>query len=87
MPYLALHQHCDVYKHVVQLFDAALQADDVLVSGFDLTQGLFGDARVHDLRWTTRGSQYRRTTGAAEAKAKPKPKVPAFPVEKLLRFY
>lgn len=69
-PYLALHQHGDVYKHVVQLFDAALQADDVLVSGFDLTQGLFGDAGVHDLRWANRGGKYRRTTGAPEAKAK-----------------
>lgn len=55
VPYLALHQHGDVYKHVVQLFDAALQADDVLVSRFDLTQGLFGDAGVHDLRLMTRG--------------------------------
>lgn len=54
MPYLALHQHGDVYKHVVELFDAALQADDVLVPGFNLTQGLFRDARVHDLCWTQR---------------------------------
>lgn len=52
MPYLALHQHGNVYEHVVELFDAALQADDVLVPGFDLTQGLFRDARVHDLCWT-----------------------------------
>lgn len=58
MPYLALHQHGDVYEHVVKLFDAALQADDVLVSGFDLTQGLFGDAGVHDLCLTQRGGQY-----------------------------
>lgn len=55
VPYLALHQHGDVYEHVVELFDAALQADDVLVPGFDLTQGLFRDARVHDLGWTQRG--------------------------------
>lgn len=54
MPYLALHQHGDVYEHVVELFDAALQADDVLVPGFDLIQGLFRDARVHDLCWTQR---------------------------------
>lgn len=61
VPYLALHQHSDVYKHVVQLFDAALQADDVLVSRFDLTQGLFGNAGVHDLRLTTMGGKYGHT--------------------------
>lgn len=70
VPYLALHQHGDVYKHVVQLFDAALQADDVLVSGFDLTQGLFGDAGVHDLRLTTRGGKERHARSTPEAKAK-----------------
>lgn len=48
--YLAFHQHGNVNKHVVQLLDAALQTDDVFVSGFNFTQGLFGDARVHDLR-------------------------------------
>lgn len=53
--YLALHQHGDVYKHVVQLLDAALQTDDVFVSGFDLAQGLFRDPRVHNL---SRGEVY-----------------------------
>ncbi len=47
--YLALHQHGDVYKHIVQLLDAAFQTDDVFVSGFNLTQGLFRDPRVHNL--------------------------------------
>lgn len=70
MSYLALHQHGDVYEHVVELFDAALQADDVLVPGFDLTQGLFRDARVHDLCWT-QICKYRRTAEAPEAGAKP----------------
>lgn len=48
--YLAFHQHGNVNKHVVQLLDATLQTDNVFVSGFNFTQGLFGDARVHDLR-------------------------------------
>lgn len=48
--YLAFHQHGNVNKHVVQLLDATLQTDDVFVSGFNFTQGLFGDTRVHDLR-------------------------------------
>lgn len=47
--YLALHQHGDVYKHIVQLLDATFQTDDVFVSGFDFTQGLFRDPRVHNL--------------------------------------
>ena len=48
--YLVLNKHGDVHKHVMELLDAALQPDDVLVSGFDLVQGLLGDARVHDLQ-------------------------------------
>lgn len=67
--YLALHQHGDVYEHVVQLFDAAFQAHNVLVSGLDLAQGLFGDAGVHDLRLATRGGKYGHTPGASEAGA------------------
>lgn len=47
--YLALHQHGNVNKHVMQLLDAAFQTDNVFVSGFNLTQGLFRDARVHNL--------------------------------------
>lgn len=47
--YLAFHQHGNVNKHVMQLLDATLQTDDVFVSGFNFTQGLFGDARVHNL--------------------------------------
>lgn len=47
--YLALHQHGDVYEHIVQLLDATFQTDDVFVSGFNLTQGLFRDPRVHNL--------------------------------------
>ena len=34
----------------MQLLDAALQTDDIFVSGFDLVQGLLGDARVHNLQ-------------------------------------
>lgn len=48
--YLALHQHGDVDEHVVQLLDAALQTDDVFVSGFDFAQCLFGNSRVDNLR-------------------------------------
>lgn len=55
--YLALHQHGDVDKHVVQLLDAALQTDDVFVSGLDFAQRLFGNARVHNLR---KGGEERR---------------------------
>lgn len=47
--YLALHQHGNVNKHVMQLLDAAFQTNDVFVSGFNLAQGLFRDARVHNL--------------------------------------
>lgn len=49
VPYLALYQHGDVYEHVMQLLDATFQTDNVFVSGFDLTQSLFRDPRVHDL--------------------------------------
>ena len=49
MDYLALHQHGDVYKHIVQLLDATFQTDDVFVPRFNLTKGLFRDARVHNL--------------------------------------
>ena len=45
---LSLHQHSHVHKHVVQLPDAGLQADDVLMTGLDLAQGLPGDLRVGD---------------------------------------
>lgn len=47
--YLALNQHGDVYKHIVQLLNTTLQTDDVFVSGFNLIQGLFGDPRVYNL--------------------------------------
>lgn len=69
-PYLALHQHGDVYEHVVELFDAALQADDVLVPGLDLAQGLFRDARVHDLCWTQRAGAV--STDARQKHLRPK---------------
>lgn len=48
--YLALYQHGNVYKHIMQLLDAAFKTDNVFVSGFDLTQGLFRDPRVHNLQ-------------------------------------
>lgn len=47
--YLAFHQHGDVYKHVVQLLDTAFQTDNVFVSRFNLTQGLFRNPRVYNL--------------------------------------
>lgn len=50
MLYLALHQHGDVNKHVVQLLDAALKTDDVFVSGLNFAQRLFRNTRVHNLR-------------------------------------
>lgn len=64
--YLALHQHGDVYKHIVQLLDAALQTDNVFVPGFNLTQSLFRDPSVHNL-WTGGGqAQFRQTSTTQE---------------------
>lgn len=48
--YLALHQHGDVYKHVVELLDATFQTNDVFMSGFNLTKSLFWDARINYLQ-------------------------------------
>ncbi len=48
--YLALHQHGNVHKHVMQLLYAALQTHNVFVTCFNLTQRLFGDPRIHDLQ-------------------------------------
>lgn len=41
--YLALHQHGDVHKHVMQFLYAALQTHNVFVTRFNLTQRLFRD--------------------------------------------
>ena len=48
--YLALHQHGDVYEHVVELLDAALQTHNVFVPRLDLIESLLRDPRVHDLQ-------------------------------------
>lgn len=48
--YLALHQHGDVHKHVMQLLYAALQTHNVFVTRFNLTQRLFGYPWIHDLQ-------------------------------------
>lgn len=48
--YLALHQHGDVHKHVMQFLYAALQTHNVFVTRFNLTQCLFRDPRIHDLQ-------------------------------------
>lgn len=48
--YLALHQHGDVHKHVMQLLYAALQTHNVFVTCFNLTQRLFGDPWIHNLQ-------------------------------------
>lgn len=50
--YLILHQHCDVHKHVMELFDAALQPHDVLVPTLNLAEGLLGNLGVDDLQET-----------------------------------
>lgn len=41
--YLALHQHGDVHKHVVQFLYAAFQTHNVFVTCFNLAQRLFRD--------------------------------------------
>lgn len=38
--YLSLHLHGEVLEHVVQLSDAALQLQDLIVPGLDLIQSL-----------------------------------------------
>lgn len=44
--YLTLQQHGGVGKYLVQLFDAGLEADDVLMTGFDLAQSPTRDPSV-----------------------------------------
>lgn len=44
--YLSLHQHRHVHEHGVEVPDAGLQADDVLVPRLDLIQGLTSDLRI-----------------------------------------
>ena len=44
--YLGLHQQGHVHEHGAQLSDAGLQANDVLVAGLDLAQGLTRDLRI-----------------------------------------
>lgn len=48
--YLALHQHGDVHKHVMQLLYAALQTHNVFVTCFNLIQRLFRDPWIHNLK-------------------------------------
>lgn len=48
LSHLTLNQHGHVHEHVVQLTDAILQLDDLIVPGFDLIHGLLGDVGVHD---------------------------------------
>lgn len=65
--YLTFHQHGNVYKHIVQLLDATLQTDNVFVSGFNLIQGLFRNARVDNL-WRGEGAFYNSQHIASEPK-------------------
>lgn len=39
-PYLSLHLHGEVLEHVVQVSDAPLQLQDLIVPGLDLVQSL-----------------------------------------------
>lgn len=45
-PYLRLDEHGHVHEHVVQLLDAVLQLDDVIVTRLDVLQRLLGLTRV-----------------------------------------
>lgn len=45
-PHLRLHEHGHVHEHLVQLADAGLQLQDVLVAGLDLVERLPGDVRI-----------------------------------------
>lgn len=49
--YLTLQQHGGVGKYLVQLFDAGLEADDVLMTGFDLAQSPTRDPSVRVDLW------------------------------------
>lgn len=46
--YLGLNKHGHVYKHVMKLFNAGLQPQDVFMSGLDLIKGLTSYLRVGD---------------------------------------
>ena len=49
--YLSLHLHGQVLEHVVQLSDALLQLQDLVVPGLDLIQSLSrGYSIVQDLK-------------------------------------
>lgn len=46
--YLGFYQHCHVHEHSMELSDAGLQADNVLMSGLDLIQGLTSDLGIRN---------------------------------------
>lgn len=50
--YLNLQQHGSVSKYLMQLFNAGLEADDILMTGFNLTQGLAWNLSVRVDLWS-----------------------------------
>lgn len=52
--YLVLHQHGNIYKHVMELLNAAFQPHDVFMTGFDFIQCLLVDLGLCDLQKETK---------------------------------
>ena len=47
--YLVLNQHGNIHKHVMELFDAAFQPHDILMTSLNLIESLLVDLRLRDL--------------------------------------